>query len=234
MIDDALRKVHPEQFEETPTEKIRSASAVPDFVTKTKEYVKQHPEVIREVAGDEIAKVEAWLDTFPVIGDIAKAKLNEFLGGAGIQGDGQGGVKDAPGQDFIPSDGQGQGEGQEITAEEDLTISEQKEVIEFMADLSEQGFDLARIQNAVRREWGLEYHYLTIKRMLAAYYGRPESEGNGNGKSVSSESLRVYQKLLEKNADLARKVAELTAKVPPEIINPVRKGLIRRFWGWLW
>lgn len=232
-------------------EDLRAASdmkpEVPDFVTKTKEYIKLHPEVIREVAGDEIQKLEEWLDTFPVVGNIAKTKLNEFLdSGAGNGRNVQDRVKDAPGRAI-------EAEPEEVR--DSIPKERWNEILASMVVMDDEGISPGRISDSIADDYGVKlshsqiWHY--IERYRRSLKAQEKSEAQERSEEEKAELRRLeiqktqserWKKLTDEletarkaNIELEKKQAVYEALREREKENPDKNknektGLIR----WLW
>lgn len=161
--------------------------AVPDFVTKTKEYIKQHPEVIREVAGDELARIEKWLDTLPLgLGSIGKAKIDEFLGKQGNGSGVQEGTVNTPGREI-----------KEETEGDRGTIPKERwnEILEAMVSMDDEGISPGKISDLIADDYGLELTHQQIWNYIDRYRRSLKAQEQAEAQERSEEDKAILRKL---------------------------------------
>lgn len=229
---------------------INSKPIVPGFLIQAKEYLKQHPEAIREVAGEEISKLEAYLDTLPLgIGAIGKAKLNEYLDVSGTQSNSNQNAQDDAGT---------QNSGIQVQTDEHISSETWAEILEFMADLDSQGFTPGRIAEDVEHDYGLHFHPLKVRKLLDEYYRKVdigheiievESKDIETDDRTRQATMALISKLKAENMKYrnieirAQREREIQVAVDhavkkhtpqPQINSNIQQtGLIRRFLRWL-
>lgn len=234
-------------------------------------YVIEHPNSIPEIINEQYPDLreklnglgvleQAGLDMakakFPPLGflidAIKEGKVESIDGDVSLSDLTQGGKFDA-GHENIPLDGQRQEEQPESNPEDFMTTEIQIEIIERMAELSEEGLSLPEIQDAIWREYQVEYHPLKIKRMLKAFYAKPEKEELEDDNSqqpnpAHASALKKIANVLEENSKLKSEKAERERiqaidKIVDEKVNailkqanpnphpaPERIGLVRKLW----
>lgn len=158
----------------------------PDFLVKAKEYIKKNPAALREIAGDEIQKLEAYLDTLPLgLGDIGKAKLNEFLGSGNGQ-NARDGVKDAPGREI---------EG-ELEEDRDTIPKERwNEILAEMVSMDDEGITPGRISDIIADDYGVELSHTQIWQYIERYRRSLKAQEEIEEKEHNEEEKIVLRRL---------------------------------------
>lgn len=199
---------------------------IPDFVQQTKQWIKDNPSKIREVAPELVEKINEAIDGAPMglggtIRNYITSKYPEakaLLEPSGTFEDAPTSPRDAPGQDFAPGQQETYHEPVETLPErsvrdDDIPDEVWDEAIAYMADRRNRGYTYSLIAEKVWNKYGIDVSPTAIQKYVMQYEednkdDEPEpdlTEPEPRPKTFDSTGLKMFQQLMEKNKVLADK-----------------------------
>jgi len=231
MIDEELRKIHPEQFEDTPTEMLKSqpedpenlevpqsaSQTPPDFQSLIIQYAPEIRKRINEMSFGERIAVKSLLSRF--VPSEYQEVMNDYLSMDNNPEHIKPTTLHEPHTDPTNDD----------RDESEISPREWKEILAEIVELDSEGIQEKQIGDIIYQNYNVDLHHMKIRSALNKFYNTREVHRDASGRTNTSELSPRLKTKIRSLLDLNKKLTDEITEIKKKEEKP-KIGLLRKLW----